>query len=86
MTFFTTYLTRCCPKGVVTAVVPRTSGRLSTVLEVRLADANPLIVKQYAGEWRWKQAKEVHVYPLSSMSRTPLPPTRSRRWRNPAGR
>ena len=50
------------PDVVVTSVVPRTGGQLSTVHEVRLADAEPLIVKQYADEWCWKQAKEVHVY------------------------
>ena len=50
------------PDVVVTSVVPRTGGQLSTVHEVRLAGADPLIVKQYADEWRWKQAKEVHVY------------------------
>jgi hygromycin-B 7''-O-kinase len=50
------------PDAVVTEVVPRTGGQLSTVHEVRFADGAPLIVKQYADEWRWKQAKEVHVY------------------------
>jgi aminoglycoside phosphotransferase (APT) family kinase protein len=50
--------------GVVTEVVPRTGGQLSTVHEVRFANADPVIVKQYADEWRWKQAKEVHVYRL----------------------
>lgn len=34
------------------------------MLEVRLAGSAPLIVKQYADEWRWKQAKEVYVYGL----------------------
>jgi aminoglycoside phosphotransferase (APT) family kinase protein len=52
------------PGSVVTEVVPRGGGMLSTVHEVRLAGAGPLIVKQYADEWRWKQAKEVHVYAL----------------------
>ncbi|MCF4121065.1 aminoglycoside phosphotransferase family protein [Antribacter sp. KLBMP9083] len=53
------------PAGVrVTEVVPRTSGALSTVWEVRLADGAPLIVKQYADRWRWKQAKEAYVYGL----------------------
>ena len=54
----------CRPAPVVTEVVPRTGGTLSTVHEVRLAGADPLIVKRYADEWRWKQAKEVHVYAL----------------------
>ena len=49
---------------VVTAIVPRTGGQLSTVHEIRLAGAAPLIVKHYAPEWRWKQAKEVHMYRL----------------------
>jgi aminoglycoside phosphotransferase (APT) family kinase protein len=53
------------PDGcVVTDVVPRTGGSLSTVYEVRLAGADPLIVKRYSDEWRWKQAKEVYVYGL----------------------
>ncbi|WP_427887059.1 phosphotransferase family protein [Kribbella sp. GL6] len=39
----------------------RTGGQLSTVYEVQTAD-DPVIVKVYAPEWRWKQAKEVHVY------------------------
>ncbi|WP_350279758.1 aminoglycoside phosphotransferase family protein [Kribbella sp. HUAS MG21] len=39
----------------------RTGGQLSTVHEVQ-TDADPVIVKVYAPEWRWKQAKEVHVY------------------------
>ena len=39
----------------------RTGGQLSTVYEVQTADG-PVIVKVYAPEWRWKQAKEVHVY------------------------
>jgi hygromycin-B 7''-O-kinase len=53
------------PDGcVVTEVVPRTGGSLSTVYEVRIAGADPLIVKRYSDEWRWKQPKEVHVYGL----------------------
>jgi hygromycin-B 7''-O-kinase len=53
------------PDGcVVTEVVPRSGGSLNTVYEVRLAGADPLIVKQYSDEWRSKQAKEVHVYGL----------------------
>jgi aminoglycoside phosphotransferase (APT) family kinase protein len=53
------------PKGVrITSVVQRTGGQLSTVHEVRLAGADPLIVKQYTEKWRWKQAKEAHVYRL----------------------
>ncbi|MFF0338947.1 phosphotransferase family protein [Kribbella sp. NPDC004875] len=45
----------------VVEVLERTGGQLSTVYEVRTS-ADPLIVKVYAPEWRWKQAKEVHVY------------------------
>jgi aminoglycoside phosphotransferase (APT) family kinase protein len=52
------------PGSDVTEVVQRTGGQLSTVFEVRRADADPLIVKVYAPEWAWKQAKEVHVYRL----------------------
>jgi Ser/Thr protein kinase RdoA (MazF antagonist) len=44
----------------VGAVTERTGGQLSSVYEVQAAD--PVIVKVYAPEWRWKQAKEVHVY------------------------
>ncbi|NIK55253.1 aminoglycoside phosphotransferase family protein [Kribbella shirazensis] len=39
----------------------RTGGQLSAVHEVQTS-ADPVIVKAYAPEWRWKQAKEVHVY------------------------
>jgi aminoglycoside phosphotransferase (APT) family kinase protein len=52
------------PGAKIIDVVPRTGGTLSAVHEVRLADGDPLIVKQYSDEWRWKQAKEVHVYEL----------------------
>jgi hygromycin-B 7''-O-kinase len=53
------------PDGcVVTEVVARTGGSLHTVFEVRLAGAEPLIVKRYSGDQRGKQAKEVHVYGL----------------------
>jgi hygromycin-B 7''-O-kinase len=53
------------PDGsVVTEIVPRAGGALSSVWEVRLADAAPIVVKHYADRWRWKQAKEVHVYSL----------------------
>lgn len=44
----------------VTEVVPRKSN----VYEARRADGEPLVVKRYAEKWRWKQAKEVHVYSL----------------------
>jgi hygromycin-B 7''-O-kinase len=44
-------------------IVERTGGQLSAVYEVR-TEAEPVIVKVYAPEWQWKQAKEVHVYSL----------------------
>jgi hypothetical protein len=53
------------PGHPVAGIVPRTGGQLNSVYEVRLADAAPaVIVKVYAEAWRWKQAKEVHVYRL----------------------
>ena len=55
---------KASPDSEVTEVVQRTGGQLSTVFEVRRVDADPLIVKVYAPEWAWKQAKEVHVYRL----------------------
>jgi hygromycin-B 7''-O-kinase len=55
---------KACPGSEITEVVPRTGGQLSTVYEVRRTAADPLIVKVYAPEWEWKQAKEVHVYGL----------------------
>ncbi|MBB5889295.1 aminoglycoside phosphotransferase family protein [Kutzneria kofuensis] len=51
------------PDVAVTAVVPRTGSRLSTVYEVRAGDRTA-IIKVYADKWRWKQAKEAHVYRL----------------------
>ncbi|GAA3455522.1 aminoglycoside phosphotransferase family protein [Dactylosporangium matsuzakiense] len=60
-------LSAVLPEGsVVTAVLPRTGGSMSTVWEVRRAGAEPLIVKQYAAEWRRQQAKEVYVYSLAT--------------------
>jgi hygromycin-B 7''-O-kinase len=50
------------PGSAVTAVVPRTGGQQGTVYEVRLAGADPLIVKRYGDHGR--QAKELHVYGL----------------------
>jgi hygromycin-B 7''-O-kinase len=55
---------KACPGSEITEVVRRTGGQLSTVYEVRRTAAAPLIVKLYAPEWEWKQAKEVHVYGL----------------------
>lgn len=52
------------PPGVtVTDPAPRT-GAHSTVYEARGADGERLVVKRYTDEWRWTQAKEVHVYAL----------------------
>ncbi|MFC0436052.1 aminoglycoside phosphotransferase family protein [Kutzneria buriramensis] len=51
------------PGAVVTAVVPRTGGQLSSVYELRAGD-RAVIVKVYDEKWRWKQAKEAHVYRL----------------------
>ena len=59
------WLAGVLPEGsVVTDVVPRTGGQLSSVFEVRRAGADPLIVKCYAEKWRWKQAKEEWCYRL----------------------
>jgi hygromycin-B 7''-O-kinase len=56
---------RVVPTATVVEVVARTGGQLSTVYEVRCAEPDDtVIVKVYADEWRWKQAKEVHVYQL----------------------
>ena len=56
---------RIHPGASVTEVLTRTGGELSTVVEVRCAPpVDPVIVKFYAEEWRWKQEKEVHVYRL----------------------
>ncbi|MFI5691731.1 phosphotransferase family protein [Kribbella sp. NPDC051586] len=49
------------PGTEIVEVVERTGGQLSSVYEVRTT-ADPLIVKVYAAEWAWKQAKEVNVY------------------------
>lgn len=59
--------------AVVTRLVRRTGGELSSVLEVRCADpAHSVIFKVYANEWTGSQAKEVHVYELLA-SHTSLP-------------
>ncbi len=51
------------PDVAVAEVVPRTGGQLSTVYEVRCSEPTAsVIVKIYDEQWRWKQAKEVHVY------------------------
>lgn len=56
---------RVAPKAAVVGVVARTGGQLSTIYEVRCADPDDsVIVKVYAEQWRWKQAKEAHVYDL----------------------
>ena len=51
------------PEVVVTAVIPRTGGQLSTVYEL-LAGERTAIVKVYDEKWRWKQGKEAHVHRL----------------------
>lgn len=48
----------------VTEVVTRADGHLSSVYEVRRDGAETVVVKVYREQWRWKQAKEVHVYRL----------------------
>jgi hygromycin-B 7''-O-kinase len=58
------------PAGhVPTETMPRSGGQLSTIREVRFVNAEPLIVKQYAARWHWKQAKELHVYRLLAANR-----------------
>jgi aminoglycoside phosphotransferase (APT) family kinase protein len=53
------------PGAEVLEAVRRTGGQLSAVYEVRCADpAHTAILKVYADEWAWKQAKEIHVYRL----------------------
>lgn len=52
------------PDLAVTAVVPRSGGQLSTVYEVHAGEDHAAIVKVYEEKWRWKQAKEAHVYRL----------------------
>jgi Ser/Thr protein kinase RdoA (MazF antagonist) len=55
------------PDAEVAQVVPRTGGELSAVYEVRCADpSHSAILKVYAPQWKWKQAKEIHVYGLLS--------------------
>jgi hygromycin-B 7''-O-kinase len=44
-------------------VVRRTDGQLSSVYEVH-GHGQAVIVKVYSEDWRWKQAKEAHVYGL----------------------
>lgn len=52
------------PGVAVTEVVVRTGGQLSSVYEVQCDGADSVVVKVYSEQWRWKQAKEVHVYRL----------------------
>jgi hygromycin-B 7''-O-kinase len=53
------------PGAQVAECVPRAGGQLSMVYEARFADGtDPVIIKVYAPEWEWKQAKEAHVYGL----------------------
>ncbi|MFC8797780.1 phosphotransferase family protein [Promicromonospora sp. NPDC057138] len=53
------------PTASVTEVIKRTGGQLCTVFEIRCAPpTEPVIIKIYAEQWRWKQEKEIHVYRL----------------------
>ena len=53
------------PDDQVAACVPRTGGELSMVYEARFAGgADPVIIKVYAANEEWKQAKEAYVYRL----------------------
>ncbi|WP_406114681.1 phosphotransferase family protein [Kitasatospora purpeofusca] len=63
------------PDAEVIEALPRTGGQLSTVYELRCADpAHSAILKVYASEWAWKQAKEVHVYRiLAGLDTLPVP-------------
>ncbi|MGY0460405.1 phosphotransferase family protein [Kitasatospora sp. cg17-2] len=63
------------PEAEVVDVLPRTGGQLSTVYELRCTDpAHHAILKVYAPEWAWKQAKEVHVYRiLAGLGSLPVP-------------
>ncbi|WP_194838908.1 phosphotransferase family protein [Nocardia sp. XZ_19_369] len=51
------------PDVVIDTITTRTGGQLSAVYEVRCArPATAVILKIYDEQWRWKPAKEVHVY------------------------
>lgn len=64
------------PDVVVEEVVPRTGGQLSTVYEVHCGQpAVAVIVKIYDAQWRWKLAKEVHVYGVLNQHGIELVPT-----------
>ncbi|QIS12970.1 phosphotransferase family protein [Nocardia arthritidis] len=53
------------PGQTLCEIVPRTGGDLSPVYEIRCTGPLPaFIVKAYAPRWRWRLAKEVHVYRL----------------------
>ena len=63
------------PDAEVVEVVPRTGGRSSEVYQVRCEDpGHGVVLKVYAPEWTWKQAKEVHVYGmLAGLGSLPVP-------------
>jgi hygromycin-B 7''-O-kinase len=63
------------PGHRVVSCVQRTGGQLSRVYEASFSeDTDPLIVKIYAEAWRWKQAKETHVYQMLEQNRVgPVP-------------
>ena len=76
------------PQARVTGVLARTGGQLSAVYEVSCADPeHSVIVKVYGEQWRWKQAKEVHVYGLlSAAGDWPAPTVRHVTADGPGGR
>jgi len=58
-------LSEARPGHQVAACIPRTGGALSQVYEARFTDdTQPVIIKIYGEGWRWRQAKETHVYQL----------------------
>lgn len=58
-------LRQVVPGASVAEVIQRTGGAISTVLEIRcVPPTEPVIVKIYAEQFRWKQEKELHVYRL----------------------
>ncbi|QNP76167.1 aminoglycoside phosphotransferase family protein [Streptomyces roseirectus] len=53
------------PTVSVEESVLRTGGALSTIFEIRFVGAaEPVVIKIYDGQWRWKQEKEIYVYRL----------------------
>ncbi|MFE2971840.1 phosphotransferase family protein [Streptomyces sp. NPDC059340] len=53
------------PAASVGEIVLRTGGELSTIFEIRFVGAaEPVVIKIYDDQWRWKQEKEIYVYQL----------------------